>query len=526
VLSGSARVVFDPPGVGATVPCGSTVLDASRVAGVLIPAACAGRSVCGSCAVRVLAGELEPPDAAEEHTLARAPEGVRLACRARIVGPVTLRPLASVAPMTASATRSASACGTVAAVDLGTTTVGALLLSAESGAEVARVLVPNLQQRLGADVATRIAAAVAGGSEELSALAQESVADALRTACDAADVEVGGLVRVVIAANSAVSALLIGADVSGLAAYPFEPPVKEPLRLDGGQPPRLGLSASAEVILLPSIAGFVGGDAVACLVAAGLVPVPESDGATLLVDLGTNAEILLSAGGRLFAASAAAGPAFEGAGVSCGGPALPGAVESVVVQGDAIELGIIGGEEPLWLCGTGLLSALAALRDSGHLDASGALTAHGPLHSRFSVDADGVLGVSLGDSPGGCLRLDQRDVRTLQLAKAAVLAGVRLTLREAGLTPGAVDTVLVAGAFGAAVDMRLLDDLGVLPSVIAHKAQGVGNAALAGAAMIALAPSVLPMASRAARAVVHVDLAVAVGFSHALMGALDLQPAQ
>jgi len=523
VASGSAHVVFDPPGAGATVPCGSTVLDAARVAGVLIPAACAGRSVCGSCAVRVLAGELEPPDDIEERALARAPEGVRLACRARVAGPVTLRPLASVAAE-ASATPTVSGNATVAAVDLGTTTVGVLLLSAESGAEVSRALVPNLQQPLGADVASRIAAALGGNSDELAELAQQSVADGLRAACKAAGVQAEHLQRVIIAANSAVSALLVGTDVSGLAAYPFDPPVTEPLRLESGIVRRLGLPASAEVILLPSIAGFVGGDAVACLVAAGLVPAPVGDGATLLIDLGTNAEILLSAGGRIFAASAAAGPAFEGAGISCGGPALPGAVQSVAVTGDGFELGTIGGADALWLCGTGLLSALAALRGAGHLDASGALTAHGPLHSRFSVDGEGVLGVSLGDAPDACLRLDQRDIRSLQLAKAAVLAGVTLTLREAGLTAAAVNSVLVAGAFGTAVDMRLLDDLGVLPSAMAHKARGVGNAALAGAAMIALAPSLLPLAVQTARAVVHVDLAAAEGFSHALLGALELRP--
>jgi hypothetical protein len=206
--------------------------------------------------------------------------------------------------------------------------------------------------------------------------------------------------------------------------------------------------------VLPPVGGFVGGDALAAAIASGLA---DADEPMLLVDFGTNAEIVLAGCGPLIVASAAAGPAFEGAGITCGGPAAEGAVTHVAVFGDgSVELTALGAEEPRWFSGSGIVSAVAELRRLGHIRADGLLVAEGPLHDRFRL-VDGVVTVSLG-TVDACLSVSQLDVRSLQLAKAAVRAGITAVLEVAGAHAGDLRAILVAGAFGSALEAVDLAD--------------------------------------------------------------------
>jgi uncharacterized 2Fe-2S/4Fe-4S cluster protein (DUF4445 family) len=227
----------------------------------------------------------------------------------------------------------------------------------------------------------------------------------------------------------------------------------------------------------------------------------------------------------LVAASTAAGPAFEGVGVSCGGPAIVGAVETVEVSGGGVTLATIGGVPPRWFSGAGLVSALAVLRRAGHLGADGALSISGPLAARFSRDHDGVLGVDLGPRPGSGderLTVNQLDVRTIQLAKAAIRVAVEEVLAHAAISPQALESVAVAGAFGGALRVADLVSLGVLPAVLAGRVRLVGNAALEGAALLALDPALFQLVEPLRARVRHVDLAADAGFGAAFIAATQL----
>ncbi|TLM98213.1 MAG: DUF4445 domain-containing protein, partial [Actinobacteria bacterium] len=214
-MSARIPVEFAPSGRVAWVDPGTTVLRASQLAGAPIAAPCGGRGVCGGCGVRVLAGSLADPDAAESAGLSRAPQGVRLACRAQVVSPVSVRPV-----MTAEGscfTGIATNEPLVAAVDLGTTSVSAIAVERSSGREVGRATVANRQASWGADVLSRLSAALAGDGAALQAAAEDSVLEAIGLAAGGATSQVE---RLVIAANPVMSALLAGADASGLAAHP------------------------------------------------------------------------------------------------------------------------------------------------------------------------------------------------------------------------------------------------------------------------------------------------------------------
>lgn len=515
-------VTFAPAGIAVWVCPGTTIAEAARVAGVLVSAPCAGRGVCAGCGVRVIAGELEVADEVEQRTLKRAPEGVRLACRARVAGPVEVRPLfALAAPGVGTAAVVPAERGAetplVAGIDLGTTSVAALIAEAASGREVARASVANLQAGFGADVLSRVSAALAGESSELQALAERSVVEALQAAAAAGVAELSRIKRVVVAGNSAMSALLVGADVSGLAAHPFIPPA-------GGGPlsaeslVRKVIGPGAEVTLVGPIAAFVGGDALAASMAAGLVDVEEP---ILLVDLGTNAELVLAQRQGLLVASTAAGPAFEGVGVSCGGPAVAGAVDRVEIVGDVVRLHAIGGDEPRWFSGAGLVSAVARLVTAGHIASDGAMETKGPLSSRFARDDAGVLGVRLSEDDAPPVVLTQLDVRALQLAKAAVRAGIEAMLRHAQVSAGDLAEVLVAGAFGAALEPADLVEIGVLPSNAGGHIRRIGNAALEGAAAMALDAGLVQLADQTARRATHLDLATDAAFAAGFLSATE-----
>jgi len=515
-------VTFVPAGVTVWVEAGTTVLEAAKAAGILLPAPCGGRGVCGSCGVRIVDGTLDAPDDVERRGLERAPEGVRLACRAGVIAPVRVRPvLANPTRASASSGCAQDSAGPVrAGIDLGTTSVAAVLIDAETGRELARASVPNRQQVLGADVLTRVSASLAGMRDELGMLAEQSVLDALAAAAGVCDIDLSRVVRVVVAGNSAMSGLLVGADVGSLAGHPFTPP------FGGGGMARdslvvQALAAEAEAVVLPPMAGFVGGDALAGVIAAGLIGVTAP---VLLVDFGTNAEIVLAGGATLVVASAAAGPAFEGAGISCGGPAIDGAVTAVRLEPDgAVRLEVLGGVAPRWFSGSGLVSAVAALRGLGHISVDGRMYTVGPLESHFSTNDAGVMTVSLGGEHGA-LTLDQLDVRAFQLAKAAVRVGVEAVLAAGDVDSAQLDEVLLAGAFGSALKVGDLVDLGVLPRAVAGVSRSVGNAALDGAAAIALDAELLALATDAARGARHVDLAADPAFNARFLAAMGLEP--
>jgi uncharacterized 2Fe-2S/4Fe-4S cluster protein (DUF4445 family) len=384
--------------------------------------------------------------------------------------------------------------GLGAAVDLGTTTIAAQLVDRTTGAVLAVETAINAQARYGSDLMTRIEAALGGAP--LARVAREQVGALVAALLDGADVPPGRLARVVLVGNTAMHHLFGGLDVSPLAAYPFETTRPGALRWQADE---LGWTraADAEVVFLPCLGGFVGSDVLAGIRATGL---DQTTAPAALCDLGTNGEIVVAAGGQLVCASAAAGPAFEGARISCGMRAAVGAITSVAVEDGWLVPHVLGGGPARGICGSGLVDAVAHALDLGLIQPSGRLAA-------------GATSLPLADD----VALTQKDVRELQLAKGALAAGLRLLCARVGVDPAALDRLSLAGAFGNYVSRESALRIGLFDTPL-DRVRPAGNTALLGAKLALF--DVDPDFKALRRRVVHVPLAAEPGFEDAFADAM------
>ncbi|MFH1034096.1 MAG: ASKHA domain-containing protein [Pseudomonadota bacterium] len=398
------------------------------------------------------------------------------------------------------------------AVDLGTTTVVAYLLDLADGRPLAVEAAMNPQVMHGDDVISRISHACQDPAHraELAGLAVACLNQLARQACQSAGVSAGRILECVVVGNTAMHHLFLGLDPSGLAAAPYAPVAGAPLDLPAAQ---LGLDLAplANLHLPPVKAGFVGSDAVAAALAAGADRVETP---TLILDLGTNGEMILATPGEILCCSTAAGPAFEGGHIKCGMRGAAGAVERVALNPATLEpsLTVIGGGAPLGLCGSGLVSAVAELVRRGVVEPNGGWTA-GLEHPRLRPGQEGrefVLAWAAQTGGGQDLVLTAQDLSQMQLAKGAILAGARIMLDRLGLA--APERVLLAGAFGNYLDPADALDIGLLPAVERHQVRGIGNAAGAGSLMALASRQARQRAARLAQRMDYLELAALPGF--------------
>jgi uncharacterized 2Fe-2S/4Fe-4S cluster protein (DUF4445 family) len=426
----------------------------------------------------------------------RVAAGWRLACLARAEGDATLEVEEWRHPILGDETpfEFTPRDGVGVAVDLGTTTLVAQLVDLGRGAVLGVESALNVQGRFGSDLMTRIEAALAG--EPLGFVIREQVGGLVSSLLDGNGVAPGRLSRVVLVGNTAMHHLFGGLDVAPLAAHPFETPSLGPL---SWRAEALGWSraAGAEVVFLPCLGGFVGSDVLAGIRATGL---GGADGPSALCDLGTNGEIVVGARGRLTCASAAAGPAFEGARISCGMRAAAGAVTAVGVTDGRLVPHVLGGGPPRGICGSGLVDAVARGLETGRIEPSGRL-------------AGRARALDIGDG----LALTQRDVRELQLAKGALAVGLRLLCLRAGTTSARLVRLRLAGAFGNYVSRESARRIGLFETPL-DRVSSAGNAALLGA-KLALFDDDLDQRELRDR-VVHVPLATEPGFADAFAEAM------
>lgn len=368
------------------------------------------------------------------------------------------------------------------AVDLGTTNVAGFLVDLESGARLASLGIENPQVAWGADLISRInhAIRVAGGGEELRAAAVAALNALAHDLCRAVGAHIEEIVDVTVCGNTAMHHLLLGLPVSQLGRAPFVAAVRGAVDVKARE---LGLAVSpgAYVHLAPNVGGFVGGDHVTTLLATERHwrAVPTS----LVMDIGTNTEISLIHGDARLTASCPSGPALEGGHISCGMRAAEGAIERVSYEEGRIVARTIGGRQAVGLCGSGVLDALAVLYRARIVDERGRLCAG---HAAVG-EANGQRAALL--APG--VVLTQDDVRAVQLAKAAIRTGTELLLREAGLRADEIGSFVIAGAFGAYIDVRSGIGIGLFPELPPERFVQVGNAAGVGIRMM--------LASQAAR---------------------------
>jgi uncharacterized 2Fe-2S/4Fe-4S cluster protein (DUF4445 family) len=402
------------------------------------------------------------------------------------------------------------------AFDIGSTTVVGTLVDLTSGRDLAVAARINPQTSFGDDVLSRIRKCreEADGLDRLRTAVVESVNSIIAEVVDKAGIDRHRIYDAIIAGNTTMQQILCGIDPSALGELPFVPAFTHSVRLNAAALD-LDLNPECDAFLFPQIGGFVGGDTVAGVVATRL---DREDKPAILVDIGTNGEIVLAHEGRLIATSVAAGPAFEGARIVHGMRATSGAIEKVVLDGD-VGINVIGDVRPAGICGTGLIDAAAELLRAGILDAGGRIgsRADAPASTPDAIRARIVESggenhfqlVSAADSATGePILIHQRDIRELQLASGAIRAGINILMRMEGLQPGDIGSILLAGAFGNFIRRRNARRIGMLPPVSCSRIRFVGNAASFGAKRVLLSTAEKDYAADIVRKTRHVDLSL------------------
>jgi uncharacterized 2Fe-2S/4Fe-4S cluster protein (DUF4445 family) len=400
------------------------------------------------------------------------------------------------------------------AFDLGTTTVVATLLDLESGQPVAVRSLLNRQQPFGADVITRISATMMD-SEALGALrerAHESLRELVAEVCAEGEVEPREVYEITVCGNVTMMHLALGIDPEPLSMAPFVVSTHsfpEVRARDFG----IEVHPRAPAFLFPSLGAYVGGDIVAGMLATGLT---RDRRLRLFIDVGTNSEIALGSHERVLATAAPAGPAFEAAQIRCGMRAAPGAIEGVKIRDGSISLDVIGDEEPIGICGSGLVDAVAELAHCGLLDHSGrfmadeeAAAAHPELAERLTkIGQERVFVLDWRGTSDAerSVFLSQRDVRELQFAKASIATGWSILLRELGIGVEEISQVLLAGSFGAYLTPLSAVRIGLVPKIALPRIVSAGNVAGEGAKIAALSVRERAEAYSILREVEYVEL--------------------
>jgi len=635
--AGRVRILFQPCGRRGWVPEGVTVLEAARLLGVGIEAACSGCQTCGKCKVKIIEGFVEREEilSSAAHCLAPSecelewlsPEeissGYRLACASVVAGelavfvPEESEALAQVVrkearaaaleidpavkcvcatiparakgeePLRARLGRArirgggdpgswyfhdsalrelagklgsgaaqasfvlAEGAGVVRvdlpsqgrrrtlglAVDLGTTTVVGLLCDLQSGELLAHHSMMNPQIQFGEDVLARIsfAAAASPAREEpsvhnrllLAQAARDALNTLLRETCRAAGSDPSEVVEMTVVGNPTMHHLAIGLDPTPIGRSPYRPVVTGPLSIYAEL---LGLEmlGCGLVHFLPLRAGYVGADTIAGILACEL---EERPGVTLFVDVGTNGEIVLGTPSGLLAAACATGPAFEGAHISAGMRAAQGAIERVRIDPESweVEIKVIG--ESGWsaerarargICGSGIIDAVAEMYRCGVLTKTGSFTKE-RKHPRLvgsGAERSFVLVEGARSANGQAIAITAKDVRAVQVGKAALYAGAKLLMERAGV--GRVDRILLAGAFGSYIDPMSALRIGMLPDCPVEDVVAVGNAAGEGARRALLDRKARERAKRLRDELGYVELTLEDGFTRAFAEAMHL----
>lgn len=474
-------VTFYPNNVSVLVDEGTTLLQAQSKAGLMPDAPCAGKGSCGKCRVKV-AGQ------------------IMLACQTPVYGDMTatIPQCEKTAILTEGIGTSVCADGKYRyglAFDVGTTTVVAYLLDGTTGSLLSSASSMNPQTQYGADVISRIEYAMAGGADELQQCIGDTMALLTRQVAEQAGVSVCKMQIAAVAGNTAMHHLLFGFNTKPLITPPYMPKVFDALEL----PAEKILPFRGTIRVLPNIAGFVGGDTVGCMVATRF---DELENLTLLIDIGTNGEMVLGDRKRRIACSTAAGPAFEGAKISCGMRGAAGAVDHVWLENGEVNYHAIGDGEALGLCGSGLLDLTAVLLETGVMDESGY------LESGSYRLCDNVV-------------LTQKDIREVQLAKAAIRAGIELLTQHLGTAVSEIRTVFLAGAFGNYLTPTSACRIGMIPPVLSDRIKPIGNAAGEGAKLCAVSRENFAYSQKIASNTEFLELASLPQFQDCYVDALE-----
>ncbi|MBN1930946.1 MAG: DUF4445 domain-containing protein [Desulfobacterales bacterium] len=490
-----------------------SILEALFEEGIFLRSDCGGRGYCGKCRLKVLGSDhlkFSPPDSSERKIIGQKDlaAGYRLACclkpnsdleieipKSSLLNSDLIQKAPVDIPLPAKFSpfqpidRVAANYGL--AVDLGTTTIAVYLCHLINGKVIASIFVRNPQALLGIDVMSRISAVSANPSflTRLQKMAVKAIEWGVLELCRSNRINADNIQRMVVVGNTIMIHLFVGTNPSSIGVFPYQPQfVKE--KIFKAAEIGFEFNPSAEVLTLPLVSGFIGSD---ILGAALVTKMESSPTGSMLVDVGTNGEVLISGRDGFFAASCATGPAFEGAAIRHGMPAVPGAVDAVKIdrKSGRVICSVIRGSKNLPLkasgkasgiCGSGVISAVAELRRVGILMENGRfnLKTDSP---NFQFDENAMPAFVLVSPEKTqiqqAITLSQKDIRVIQLAKAALGAGIELLCRKAGIKHPT--QILLAGAFGNSINKKDAYTIGMLPQIPETKLKLVGNAAGIGA---------------------------------------------
>ena len=465
-------VTFLPDNISVPVEAGTSLLSAQIAAGLRPDAPCGGKGTCGKCKVGLEGKEV-------------------LACQSVVDRDMTVfteaeEKVTILTSGVAAGTKPDEEFDYVLAFDIGTTTVVCYLLDGHTGDLLAQESCMNPQSQFGADVISRIQHALDGNGEILSRCIRNTLVELTEKVCKNVDIRLEAVGTATIVGNTAMHHLLLNIDPKPLVTPPYMPAVFEAMEKEKAR-------------ILPNIAGFVGGDTVGCMVSTRFDLQEEL---TLLIDIGTNGEMVLGNKERRIACSTAAGPAFEGAKISCGMRGAEGAVDHVRLENGEIKYHVIGETKPKGLCGSGLLDLVAVLLDTEILDESGY------LEGKEYTLCENVT-------------LTQKDIREVQLAKAAIRAGIELLAEHLDVQVADIRKVYLAGAFGNYMNPVSACRIGMIPPVLLDKIQPIGNAAGEGAKLCALSRDEFTYSRKLAKETEFLELASLPNFQDCYVDALE-----
>ncbi|NPV06853.1 MAG: DUF4445 domain-containing protein [Anaerolineae bacterium] len=528
---------------GVSIEEGATLWDHAWRLGIQVASACGGRGQCGKCVVRVESGGeslAERTEAERRFPLAR---DERLACQARIIssardvvvyiwaageytiltestdqGMIRLDPHVSrEGDRVVLREERIHSLGAYEgellglAVDVGTTTLVAQIVDLESGEVVATLACRNPQAAYGDDVISRIGYADTheDGLRRLQRVVVEAVNSALRTfEGREGRSTVDHIYEAVVVGNPTMRNLFFGLSVHSLGTSPYEPQDISPINLDADAV-GLEINPRANVYGAPLVAGQVGADCLAVILASGLHRVERP---VMVVDIGTNGEVAIGSRERILAASNAAGGAFEGATVSCGTGAIEGAIKNVSILNGAVRYETIGDKPAVGICGSGLIDLLAEMLKNGIIDRSGRLAQAYRAANEFVISQNGRR-----------IGITQKDINELRLAKAGSALNQQTLMRKYGVDLEGVDRIYLAGGFGNYVSLDSAMAIGVLPAR-KEKLVKIGNGALTGARQMLLSRERRADAERIAPRIGHVKLSEEADFLDRYVRELYLRP--
>lgn len=485
--------------------------------GYSISAACGGRGVCGKCRVKAVKGTF-CDIAAPEKVLLPDKNGYILACRAlcdtRLQAAEILLPDTDGSGLTRflHGREFKGREGFGVALDIGTTTLAAALVDTGTGRVISCVSRLNPQRSYGADVISRISACADGRLEELHRLILQAASEMLSEfALKYPDIRPR---RMTVSGNTTMLHLFCGVSPEGMGAYPFTPAFTEMKVIAGAQ-----LSLPVEtVILLPSASAFIGSDVIG---SAAVIDMLQTDGPSVLIDIGTNGEMLLCTGmrngSRLYTASTAAGPALEGAGISCGVGGIDGAVCRVAFsrENNKITYRTINDKPCCGICGCGLVDMVSVMLDTGVIDETGYLEEGQYALKGIHITAEGTaIPAAFGETE---LTITQQDIREFQLAKSAIAAGLEALAAHAGLKTEEISHMFIAGGLGYYIDTASAKKTGLLPGELSCNIQAVGNTSLAGAIACLCDPAWLDELGRIAQNCENFELNKSAVFNQAFI---------